>query len=206
MSKTVKIGFIGYGKAARVFHLPFIEPNPNYQIYAFYQRAPAPANPEDGKGSHCTSDYPDAKHYTDLDEFLKDPEIEVVSVLTRHDTHSAFAEKALLAGKHGEQYLGSIGPTGVVVWLMILVVVEKPVGINHQEFKRAIDASTKSGKLLIPFQSTSCCRGGKRRIRLTFQVVDMTRTCRLCRASCKAVVLARSPTPRFTTTSICPRG
>lgn len=101
MSKPLKIGFIGYGKAARVFHLPFIVPNPNYEIHAFYQRSPAPANAEDGKDSHCTVDYPQVKHYTDLDEFLSDPEIEVVSVLTRHDTHSPFAEKALLAGKHG---------------------------------------------------------------------------------------------------------
>lgn len=101
MSVPVKFGFIGYGNAARVYHLPYIVPNPNIHIYAFYQRAPAPADPEDGKGLHCTVDYPDAKHYMDLDEFLTDPEIEVVSVLTRHDTHSPFAEKALLSGKHG---------------------------------------------------------------------------------------------------------
>lgn len=102
MSKPVKIGFIGYGNAARVFHLPYIIPNPNFQVYAFYQRSAAPSDKEDGRGKHCTVDYPDAKHYTDLDEFLSDPEIEIVSVLTRHDTHSRFAEKALLAGKHGE--------------------------------------------------------------------------------------------------------
>jgi predicted dehydrogenase len=80
-----------------VYHLPYITSNPNLIIHAFYQRAPAPEN---GK-PHCTVDYPDAKHYADLDEFLKDSEIELVCVLTQYDTHAFFAEKALLAGKHG---------------------------------------------------------------------------------------------------------
>jgi hypothetical protein len=66
--------------------------------HAFYQRAPVPEN---GK-PHVSIDYPDAKHYADLDEFLKDSEIELVCVLTQYDTHAAFAEKALLAGKHGK--------------------------------------------------------------------------------------------------------
>lgn len=100
-TSPVKIGFIGYGRAARIFHLPFVKANPNFVIHAFFQRSPAPSNAEDGKGVHCTSDYPEAKHYSDLDKFLADPEIELVSIVTKHDTHSAFAEKALLAGKHG---------------------------------------------------------------------------------------------------------
>ena len=98
MSKPLKIGLMGYGNAARVYHLPYITSNPHYIIHAFYQRAPTPEN---GK-PHCTVDYPDAKHYSDLDEFLKDSEIELVCVLTQYDTHASFAEKALLAGKHGE--------------------------------------------------------------------------------------------------------
>jgi predicted dehydrogenase len=97
MTNPLKIGLIGYGNAARVYHLPYITTNPHYVIHGFYQRAPAP---EEGK-PHCTVDYPDSKHYTNLDEFLEDAEIELVCVLTQQDTHSSFAEKALLAGKHG---------------------------------------------------------------------------------------------------------
>jgi len=94
----MKIGIIGYGNAARVYHLPYITSNPNYIIHAFYQRAPVPEN---GK-PHVSIDYPNAKHYSDLDKFLKDSEIELVCVLTQYDTHATFAEKALLAGKHGK--------------------------------------------------------------------------------------------------------
>jgi predicted dehydrogenase len=122
MSKPMKIGIIGYGNAARVYHLPYIVSNPHYIIHAFYQRSPVP---QDGK-PHVTIDYPNAKHYTDLDEFLKDAEI------------------------HMTRLMGS-------------VVVEKPVATSHEEFQKAIEASTKSGKHLIPFQSEysllSCCSG-----------------------------------------------
>jgi predicted dehydrogenase len=68
-------------------------------IYAVFQRSPPP---QDGSGkSHCTVDLSDAKHYTDLDEMLRDPKIDLCVVVTRHDTHVPFAIKALQAGKHG---------------------------------------------------------------------------------------------------------
>lgn len=97
MPAPIKIGFVGYGRAAGIFHLPFVANNPNFHVYAFYQRS---ARPVDGS-KHCSVDYPNAKHYQDLDNFLADPEIDLVSVVTRHDTHAEFAERALLAGKHG---------------------------------------------------------------------------------------------------------
>jgi predicted dehydrogenase len=97
MPQPLRIGLMGYGNAARVYHLPYILANPNYIIHAFYQRS---AKPEEGK-PHCTIDYPDVKHYSNVDDFLADSEIELVCVLTQYDTHASFAEKALLAGKHG---------------------------------------------------------------------------------------------------------
>lgn len=102
MPKPIKIGFVGYGRSAVIFHLPFVANNPNFEVYAFCQRSAAPTDVDvAAKGLHCTVDYPKAKHYRDFDEFLADPEIELVSIVTRHDTHAPFAEKALLAGKHG---------------------------------------------------------------------------------------------------------
>ena len=102
MSKPIKIGFVGYGRSAGIFHLPFVASNPNFDVYAFCQRSAAPVDTESAaKGSHCTVDYPKAKHYQDLDKFLADPAIELVSIVTKHDTHASFAEKALLAGKNG---------------------------------------------------------------------------------------------------------
>ena len=100
----INVGFMGYGFSARCFHLPFIAPNPDLKVYAFLQRAQAPSNKSGVKaGKHCTVDYPDAKHYRTADEFFADSNIDLVIVCTHHDTHAEFAEKALLAGKHGRE-------------------------------------------------------------------------------------------------------
>jgi len=53
-------------------------------------------------GTHCTVDYPDAKHYSTAEEFFDDPEIDLVIVNSHTDTHARFAEQALKAGKHGQ--------------------------------------------------------------------------------------------------------
>jgi predicted dehydrogenase len=103
MSTPIKIGIIGYGGSARFFHLPYILPNPDLSVYAFLQRAEAPSNPAEAKaGTHCTIDFPKAKHYRTSEDFFSDGDIELVIVCTQQNTHSEFAEKALRAGKHGE--------------------------------------------------------------------------------------------------------
>lgn len=97
----INVGLVGYGNSARVFHLPYILNVPDLKLYAFMQRAPAPATGSRPDKPHCTIDYPDAKHYSSLDTFLADDAIELVVVLTQQDSHAEIAEKALRAGKHG---------------------------------------------------------------------------------------------------------
>jgi len=97
----LNVGIMGYGFSAKVFHLPFITPNPDLKVYAFLQRAAAPTASNEVTGKHCAVDYPDSKHYRTADEFFADPNIDLVIVCTHHDTHAEFAEKALLSGKHG---------------------------------------------------------------------------------------------------------
>lgn len=58
----IKVGNVGYGSSAKVFHLPWILPNKYLQIHAFLQRAEAPSGPVEA-GKHCTIDQPQAKHY-----------------------------------------------------------------------------------------------------------------------------------------------
>lgn len=105
----IKVGVIGYGFSAKCFHLPFIQALPDrFKVTAFFQRAEAPNDPKTAEqGSHCTVDHPDAKHYRTADEFFADPDVEVVIVCSKTDTHAEYAEKALLAGKHGTQPLSS---------------------------------------------------------------------------------------------------
>lgn len=98
----INVGIVGYGFAAKNFHIPFISANPDYKIVAVLQRAEAPADPSSAApGSHCTVDFPGIKHHRTAEDFFADPEIAFVVVATHTDTHASFAEKALQSGKHG---------------------------------------------------------------------------------------------------------
>ena len=93
---------MGYGFSTKCFHLPFITPNPEYKVHAILQRKEAPKDKSSVEaGVHCTVDHPDVKHYQTADDFFADGDIDLVIVCTRHESHAEFAEKALMAGKHG---------------------------------------------------------------------------------------------------------
>ena len=98
----IRVGIVGYGFAAKSFHLPFITAIPDYEVVAILQRSEAPANSvSTPAGSHCTVDFPNVKHHRTADTFFADANIDFVVVATQTDTHALFAEKALEAGKHG---------------------------------------------------------------------------------------------------------
>lgn len=99
---TIKVGIVGYGNAAKSFHLPFLQAIPDYEVVAILQRAEAPTDPASAKkGSHCTVDFPRIKHYRTAEDFFADEEVAFVVVATHADTHAHFGELALKAGKHG---------------------------------------------------------------------------------------------------------
>lgn len=101
---AIRVGVIGYGFAAKSFHLPFITAVSDYEVVAILQRAEAPSDPASAKpGSHCTVDFPKVRHHRTAEDFFGDKDIQLVVVATHTDTHASFAEQALLAGKHGEQ-------------------------------------------------------------------------------------------------------
>jgi predicted dehydrogenase len=103
----IKVGIVGYGFSTKCFHLPFILPNPELEIYAVLQRAAPPSDAAQApRWGHCTIDFPQAKHYRTADEFYADEAIELVIVCTNY--HEEFIEKALLAGKHGERLSFSV--------------------------------------------------------------------------------------------------
>lgn len=56
---------------------------------------------------------------TDVDSMYEDPAITAVAIVTRHDTHARFVERALNAGKH--------------------VFVEKPLALTHEELQGVED-------------------------------------------------------------------
>lgn len=71
-----------------------------------------------------------ARSYAEVDDLLKNPEVDAVFVLSRADTHSEYAMRALAAGKH--------------------VLLEKPVGTSPDEIRKLRDAAAKSDRVLMP--------------------------------------------------------
>ncbi|RSL90278.1 hypothetical protein CEP52_014626 [Fusarium oligoseptatum] len=99
----IRIGLVGYRFSAKVFHLPYILSNPDFEFYAVLQRTAAPAPGEDFPGfGHCTVDFPDVKHYRTAEDFFADPKIELVIICTR--VHQEFIERGLKAGKHDRRF------------------------------------------------------------------------------------------------------
>ena len=68
------------------------------------------------------------KVYTDYEEFLADPDVDVVDVLTPHGVHRDYAVPAAEAGKH--------------------VVVEKPLELDLERSREIIDACARNGVTL----------------------------------------------------------
>jgi predicted dehydrogenase len=131
----IKVGVIGYGFAAKSFHLPFINALPSdYEVIAILQRAEAPADGSSvAKGTHCTVDFPNIKHYRTADDFFADSQIEFVIVASHADTHIEFAKKALSAGKH--------------------VIVDKPFARSTQEADEAVKLAKDKRRILTCFQN-----------------------------------------------------
>ena len=71
--------------------------------------------------------YPGTKIYTDFDELLKDPDIDVISICLPSGMHADFAVRAMESGKH--------------------VLVEKPLDITLEAAERIGEAAKRTGKI-----------------------------------------------------------
>ncbi len=117
----VRVAVVGAGNLARWAHLPTLK-----NLRGVELRAICSANGARGKSyarrfgaAYCCSDY---------DELLRDPEVDVVVILTRNQYHANQTLAALRAGKH--------------------VFVEKPMALTEEECCELNRAVQQSGKLL----------------------------------------------------------
>lgn len=109
--------------SGRVFHAPFIQLNPGFDLKAVVER----------REKKAAADLPGITSYNAVDDLLNDSEIELIIVNTPPHTHFELAKKALEAGKH--------------------VLVEKPIAINSDEVKALYDLSRQAGRHLMVYQN-----------------------------------------------------
>lgn len=88
--QKIKVALLSYGMSGKVFHAPFLELHPGFELLGSWERTK--------KLIH--KDFPAAKSYPNLESILEDKSIDLVIVNTPIDTHFEYAKKVLLAGKH----------------------------------------------------------------------------------------------------------
>ncbi|RSL94414.1 hypothetical protein CDV31_014328 [Fusarium ambrosium] len=97
MAKTqdspLRVAIVGYGLAAKVFHIPFIQASPLLELHTIVQRKPT-------KESSAPGDHPSVAHHTTLDPALQDPAVDLVVITTPPDSHFNLSRLCLQAGKH----------------------------------------------------------------------------------------------------------
>lgn len=87
--QQIKTALLSYGMSGKVFHAPFLELHPGFELTGSWERSK----------KLIQSDFPDVKSYKSLDELLKD-DVDLVIVNTPVETHFEYAKKVLQAGKH----------------------------------------------------------------------------------------------------------
>ncbi|KAJ4175318.1 hypothetical protein NW754_002320 [Fusarium falciforme] len=124
MSTKYNVGMIGYGLSAKVFHVPYLQVNPQFAIRAIVSRS---GNEEVQK------DHPEATVYHSAVDLFKDKGIDVVIVATPPHTHYELATQALEAGKH--------------------VIVEKPFAPTVAECNQLIELAKEKRLILTVYQN-----------------------------------------------------
>jgi len=117
----LKVALTGAGNLARWAHLPNLKKISGVSLHAVYSTSGARGNTYARRfgASYFCSDY---------EEILKDPEIDVVMILSRNQHHYSQALEALYAGKH--------------------VFVEKPMALTEDECRKLYRAVAETGKQL----------------------------------------------------------
>ena len=88
--QKIKTALLSYGMSGKVFHAPFLELHPGFELIGSWERSE----------KRIQEDYPETKSFPSLESILEDATIDLVIVNTPVATHFEYAKKVLLAGKH----------------------------------------------------------------------------------------------------------
>ncbi|QNL50929.1 Gfo/Idh/MocA family oxidoreductase [Olivibacter sp. SDN3] len=88
--QKIKTALLSYGMSGSVFHAPFVDLHPNFDLAGAWERSK----------KLIQKDYPEVTSYPSLESVLEDESIVLVVVNTPTGTHYEFTKKVLEAGKH----------------------------------------------------------------------------------------------------------
>ncbi|HEY1983969.1 MAG TPA: Gfo/Idh/MocA family oxidoreductase [Terracidiphilus sp.] len=119
----IRVGLVGFGMGARVFHAPLISSVEGFELAAVVER----------HTDQASQRYPGLTTYRSLEELLADSSIDLVVVATPSGTHFKVAQQVLQAGKP--------------------VVVDKPVATTSDEIAELLLLAQSRHVPLIPFHN-----------------------------------------------------
>ncbi len=125
-TKPIGVGIAGLGRSGWGIHAKSISKLPDlYKVVAVFDQEPARLK-EAAEEFSCRT-------YTEYEEFLSDPEMELVIVATPSHLHAPHTISALKAGHH--------------------VLCEKPMAVATEEADRMIETAKVCGRVLTVFQN-----------------------------------------------------
>jgi scyllo-inositol 2-dehydrogenase (NADP+) len=123
MSTIIKTGICSYGMSGKLFHAPFVNEHPGFELTAIVER-----NNNDSRER-----YPKSKLYRSVEELIADKSLQLIVINTPTHLHYEQVKMALLAGKH--------------------VVVEKPFTTKVKEAEELADLAKKQKVQLSIYQN-----------------------------------------------------
>lgn len=125
--KDIKVGTIGYGGAFNMGRQHLNE------MKNAGMTPTAVVDLDSSRLEVAKADFPGIQTYTSVDEMLKQSDVNLLAIITPHNTHAELALKCLKAGRH--------------------VVCEKPFAITTAECDAMIAAAKKGGLLLSTYHN-----------------------------------------------------
>jgi len=125
----LNIAIIGYGNAVLNYHLPYLEKRENINVKYIFRREEDRVQ----EGTDQEDWHPSIHFTTDLDEILKDKEIELIVICTHVGSHVEYATTALKNNKHA--------------------LVEKPFAPTIEEANQVFDLAKSKGLIAMANQN-----------------------------------------------------
>lgn len=136
MANNISVALASYGMSGRIFHAPFLQAHPNFQLKLILERSK----------NDSAARYPDAQIVRSYEQILDDPGVDLIVVNTPNPLHYPMAKAALEAGKH--------------------VVVEKPFTTTVEEGRALIALAQQRGLMLSVYHNRRLQSGIKTARRL----------------------------------------
>ncbi|KAM0750822.1 NAD binding Rossmann fold oxidoreductase [Meredithblackwellia eburnea MCA 4105] len=125
----IKVAVLGFGMSATVFHIPFIQHCPEFQLVSIFERKAT------AEKSAARDAYPQIKVVNTLQQILDDKEVELVFVSTINDTHLEYSKACLEAGKH-VVVEKPLTPTSSEAWELAKLAKEKDLVLAVYQNRR----------------------------------------------------------------------